>query len=646
MAVALMDVGGQRVSADVKPTTEASNQQNVVEETNKEPGSIDTMSQTRSEKALHETDNPVNSDTINVSASQDNENVVNDYGERSIKPVVSQENERERNQQSLLNFNAQDKARVHDDSSDQSNGDSANVPYGGSGEADVGKQVVQPRQRDIGNQANVESIDQWMPNKRLQQAILKNLNGLDPSKQWHNVSEITKKDMLLLTEFVNANTYIDGETAYSLQGLEYATNLTSITLNYGVNSNGNSDGSHAGNFYQGDVRDISPLGKLTKLTSLDIQDNKVSDVSVLAHLTNLTEFDASMNYIGDFRPLKGLSKLEKITCGNQFVKLAPIYIDRKKLTAHIAGNYYLADGSKAVLIPQGALGEPIRYDSQSKYPRYFRWYVLGLKAINLVNQDGNGGLNFSHIREQQSGEVIPDGFQNTSVVKQKELYFLLGVYKSNNNGSFIDLSVVQPYILIDKAATVTVHYQDEAGKKLTEDQVFSNGSIGETYTTRPKEIKGYTFKRVKDHNATGKYTATPQTVVYIYTANGGQTGGNHGETDPETPPVVPGEPMPTNPSQPAPEVPAPVPPVVPDIVNDEHADVGGAGDTIQTIEAQNPLSDLSSESQGISVTDVKAPVKNTQKTLPQTNEQKSQLKIWGIALFIFGFLGSAIRRRQ
>src|SRR5699024_12261929 len=65
--------------------------------------------------------------------------------------------------------------------------------------------------------------------------------------------------------------------------------------------------------------------------------------------------------------------------------------------------------------------------------------------------------------DQLSGKLL-DNFPNyfPNIVHQKDLYFLTGVSGSNDTSP--DFSVVQPYILADKAAAVTVHYQDEAGK--------------------------------------------------------------------------------------------------------------------------------------------------------------------------------------
>lgn len=69
-----------------------------------------------------------------------------------------------------------------------------------------------------------------------------------------------------------------------------------------------------------------------------------------------------------------------------------------------------------------------------------------------------------------------------------------------------------------KGADVTVNYQDEAGNKIADSETLT-GNVGATYTSVQKAVAGYTFKEVKDNNATGQFTDAAQTVTYIYTKN-------------------------------------------------------------------------------------------------------------------------------
>ena len=68
---------------------------------------------------------------------------------------------------------------------------------------------------------------------------------------------------------------------------------------------------------------LTPLSGLTRLTHLDVADNKITDVSALSGLTNLTTLDLRNNQITDVEPLKGLTSLRQIYIrGNVITNLA------------------------------------------------------------------------------------------------------------------------------------------------------------------------------------------------------------------------------------------------------------------------------------------------------------------------------------
>ncbi|MBO0451349.1 MucBP domain-containing protein [Candidatus Enterococcus murrayae] len=109
--------------------------------------------------------------------------------------------------------------------------------------------------------------------------------------------------------------------------------------------------------------------------------------------------------------------------------------------------------------------------------------------------------------------------------------------RGNAAGTFTPQAQTVTYVYsrsAEKAATVTAKYQDEDGKRISDDVVLT-GNAGEDYKTEQKEIAGFTFKEVKG-NAAGKFTDQAQEVIYIYkktsAATGGvtNTGGNSGTT--------------------------------------------------------------------------------------------------------------------
>ncbi|HDU3304965.1 TPA: class 1 internalin InlJ [Listeria monocytogenes] len=66
-----------------------------------------------------------------------------------------------------------------------------------------------------------------------------------------------------------------------------------------------------------------------------------------------------------------------------------------------------------------------------------------------------------------------------------------------------------------KGEDVTVHYLDDKGEKLADDEVLS-GNLDDPYTSSAKDIPDYTLTTTPD-NATGTFTTTSQSVTYVYT---------------------------------------------------------------------------------------------------------------------------------
>lgn len=343
--------------------------------------------------------------------------------------------------------------------------------------------------------ADDETIDDWMPNKILQQTVLEHLQALTGvDKTWNTVDDITKEDMALLTILFNDDTYIDGETSFSLEGLQYAVNLERLSLNKGLNSPSTA--------YYGDVTDLSPIANLTKLTELNAQHNRISDLTPILGLTNLKDLSLAFNHITDFSVLSELKpNLTTFTYAGQFIVLPTVYLNPGDRTFTLENPYHLVDGSTPQFVTNGGVGEPVF----SKGPQY-RWYFQGA----TITIGANGEAIYTNIQDQKPG--IEGSFNGTIVIKQDNYYFLTA---RNDTGEF---AVVQPYILADTAASVTVHYQDEDGNPIADDVVLDNGHIGETYTTEQKDLDGYTFKEVQG-NPTGEFTDQPQEVTYVYTAN-------------------------------------------------------------------------------------------------------------------------------
>ena len=367
------------------------------------------------------------------------------------------------------------------------------------------KQAAQPAMGPRARMAAVadESIDTWMPNKLLQQEVLRQLRAQNKDRTWNSAADITKDDMLLLKTYYGTDTYIDGKTDYSLDGLQYATNLTSVTLNKGLNS---SIPVH----YYGDVADITPLAGLTNLTAIDIQDNRVTDISPLKNLVNLEKLYVDFNHISDFSSLKDLTNLTKLSYGNQVVvNLNPIFIDKNNPNYTLPSPFRNQDGSTVILSSSAGIAEPVTYNSTNLHFSY-KYYFNG--AANTT-QDGKGGLTFTGLQSQPGSWWAGDAngqYNGSTVVPVKDVYYMIGSYSVGT----VYFAIAQTYELTDVAQPVTVKYQDADGNTLASDQTLT-GLIGETYTAPSKSFTNYQLVSTSV-NPTGTFTDAAQTVIFTY----------------------------------------------------------------------------------------------------------------------------------
>jgi len=143
----------------------------------------------------------------------------------------------------------------------------------------------------------------------LEQAIKSLLNKNDGES-------LTKEDLESLTDVP-----LSGKGIKSLQGLEYAVNVTTLDLS------GNQ------------IVDIKPLGKLTKMTDLSLASNQINDLSPLAGLVNLSTLSISSNKITDLKPLARLVKLRILEAANNNIKdLAPLSKSTVLVTLNLSSN--------------------------------------------------------------------------------------------------------------------------------------------------------------------------------------------------------------------------------------------------------------------------------------------------------------------
>ncbi|HJE44617.1 leucine-rich repeat domain-containing protein [Levilactobacillus namurensis] len=186
----------------------------------------------------------------------------------------------------------------------------------------------------------VNTIDQWMPDKNLQQIVLKALQSQqahDGQTTYTDATQITPQDMTTLTT-LNVTQYdpitgdvIRGPLYYAmlnltdLTGLEKATNLTDLALSTkDARTNDDPDGDQ-GLWQHAKLSDLTPIQNLTKLAYLNIEEDSISDLTPLAKLTNLRSLTADHNQIKDLTPLAGLKQLTYLDLDyNQVGDITPL----------------------------------------------------------------------------------------------------------------------------------------------------------------------------------------------------------------------------------------------------------------------------------------------------------------------------------
>jgi hypothetical protein len=122
----------------------------------------------------------------------------------------------------------------------------------------------------------------------------------------------------------------------------------------------------------------------------------------------------------------------------------------------------------------------------------------------------------------QLGEI--DGLElavgaSVNFTIEPEAGLTVGTYETtleitSNNATTIAIPVT---FKVFAQGTVTVRYVDDKGLEIAEPDTLSD-KVGESYSTKPKAIDGYTFKEVKGASS-GVFSDVEQTVIYVYIKN-------------------------------------------------------------------------------------------------------------------------------
>ena len=299
----------------------------------------------------------------------------------------------------------------------------------------------------------------------------------------------------------------------------------------------------------GYVVQTKPSGKFSG-TETEVTYVYTNQVKVLAHYVDqdgkpVAEDETLNGKIGDDYPAKEIAGYVIQTkpagkfSGTE-TEITYVYTNQVKVLAH-----YVDQDGKPIAADEtlsGKIGDPYPDSAVKDIPGYtlktkptgkfsgtetevtYIYAKLVTVIAHYVDQDGKP---IAGVTDEQLTGAIGDPYPD-SAVKAIPGYTL----KTKPTGKFSGTETEVTYVYTKNASvnpggtagrqpivggSVTVHYQDETGRQLAPDQILT-GNVGEGYLTQEVALAGYKLTQ-RPANATGFYTAHPQSVTYIYTKN-------------------------------------------------------------------------------------------------------------------------------
>ncbi|WP_270994935.1 MucBP domain-containing protein [Listeria seeligeri] len=200
-----------------------------------------------------------------------------------------------------------------------------------------------------------------------------------------------------------------------------------------------------------------------KLTDLAVTNSPLSELD-LSNNTKLKMLHCPNNHIQDF---SSVNDATRVRATNQTIEMPKQIITDNKITVTVSPNLLDKFGEPMNVTP----GKGGVYDQATNT----------ITLENLTEQEGVVSYDFVSANGEITGSVATP-YEAPAPVKGED---------------------------------VTVHYISDKGDIIAIEDVLT-GDVGEEYTSSPKIIAGYTLKTAPT-NATGEFTADPQSVTYIYT---------------------------------------------------------------------------------------------------------------------------------
>ncbi|EHC1583475.1 LPXTG cell wall anchor domain-containing protein [Listeria monocytogenes] len=190
-----------------------------------------------------------------------------------------------------------------------------------------------------------------------------------------------------------------------------------------------------------------------------------------------------------------------------------VLADSTTLSGNVGENYTTTaktiDGYSLTTTPANANGT-FSTNPQTVTYTYTKDPIAQPVTVNYIDTDGKTIAP----TETLSGNI---GENYTTTAKTIQGYTLTTT-PANAKGTFSTEAQIINYIYEknpDLAQPITVNYRSSTGQKIAKSEVLT-GNIGESYSTQPKTIAGYTLTTTPP-NAKGTFTTNAQTVTYVYT---------------------------------------------------------------------------------------------------------------------------------
>lgn len=338
------------------------------------------------------------------------------------------------------------------------------------------------------------TIDQWMPDTNLQQVVLHELaktTGITSADQITQamMGNLTKLYVDTSAQQNNKDYYLATMQVRSLQGLEYAKNLTDLWICPNLDANLNWTGAY---MKYGSISDISALAGLTNLTELNLQMNQISNISALKNL-KLKGVSLSYNQISDLSPLQNSKDTmsTSATMAYQIIKLPTIALNAKT-TSYTMPSFIITnlDGGNVPITPV----------QTSPY--------FGMTSAGTGTNLDDATVAWKDLG--QSGYLFVDWHDT-----------LLGL-----PGYPFDGEIVQPYTLSDSVGNVNVNFKTTSGLSLAP-QVTLSGNLGDDFDLNQSATvmnavqkimaQGYAYQgTANDMAVTGVYAEDPTNITLLF----------------------------------------------------------------------------------------------------------------------------------